>query len=142
MIKKNALRVLASSAAVAGLALGMTGTAQAQDGFTNGAYMASTSVSFVGCSGEVQAGTSNSNGEVYARGWFTLNTSTRGLTCKGWLQRSTNGGSSWTTVSDIHEGFGGAVVGTDYYYDQGTDRVRVCVGDLDFSNSYSCGAGW
>jgi hypothetical protein len=140
-VRKTISALVLTAAATAGLAA-VTGSAQAQAGFTNGPYIPSTSVSFAGCSGEVQAGTSNSDGSVVARGWFTLNTSTRGLACQGWLQRRTNSSSPWGDISYTHVGSSGQTVGTDYYYDGAGYQVRVCVGDFLYSNSYSCGAGW
>jgi hypothetical protein len=126
-----------------GLSLGLTASAQAQTGFTNGAYIASTQVGFVGCTGELQEGWFTSTNKLYARGWFTLNTSSRGLACQGWLERSTDSGQTWSTVSGVHIGADGQTVGTDYYYDNDANyRARVCVGDFLYYNSYSCGAGW
>jgi hypothetical protein len=142
MSKRSLVRALGIGVASAGLAIGVTSSAQAETGFTNGAYISSTYVSFVGCSGQVQAGYSTSTGDTYARGWFTLNTSTRGLACQGWLERSTNGGSSWSDLSYTHVGAGGQTVGTDYYYDGPGYLARVCVGDFLYSNSYSCGGGF
>lgn len=138
---RKSVRALAVGAAAAGLVAGFSGSAQAQDGYTDGLFQQSTLVEFVNCGGEVQLGVSNSNGHEYARGGFTLNLSSRGLTCKGWLQRSTDGGAHWSTISGVHSGYGGVLAYTDYYYDGVGYLARVCVGDLLYDNSYSCGAG-
>jgi hypothetical protein len=58
------------------------------------------------------------------------------------LERSTNGGGSWSDLSYTHVGGGGQTVGTDYYYDGPGYLARVCVGDFLYSNSYSCGGGF
>lgn len=145
---KFAARAVATAAAAAGLVIGLTGSAQAQDGYTNGSYVSSQHQSFAGCVGDLQTGTSTSNGSLYARGMFILNTSTRkdangnSLACQGWLQRSTNGGQTWSDLSYRHVGYGGVHAGTDYYYDGAGYLARVCVGDFLYYNSYSCGSGF
>ncbi|WP_327289306.1 hypothetical protein [Streptomyces sp. NBC_01198] len=141
MNKKKAARALATCAAALGLATGVTNSAQAQAGYTDGYVQLTTEVVFVNCGGAVQFGTSDSNGSLYARGVFTLNLSSRARECQGWLQRSTNKGASWTTISGIHHSANGEVQYTDYYWDSTGYMARVCVGDMLYSNSYSCGPG-
>src|SRR5690349_14095964 len=104
MNRQPVLRALGITAAAAGLAVGLAGTAQAEDGYINGEYVASQHREFAGCIGDLQLGTSTANGHLYARGMFILNTSTRGLACHGYLQRSTDGGSTWTDISYDHIG--------------------------------------
>lgn len=140
MHMSRAVRMLAVGAAAAGLFTATGGSAQAQDGYSDGDYQASTKAEFVNCGGEVQLGTSLSNGSLYARGGFTLNLSSRGRECWGWLERSTDGGHTWTTISGGHHG-AGVFAQTYYYYDGVGYLARVCVGDLLYDNSYSCGAG-
>ncbi|NUS13289.1 MAG: hypothetical protein HOY69_18115 [Streptomyces sp.] len=147
MNRKTALRALGTAAAAAGLAIGLSGTAQAETGYTNGQYVTSQHQVFAGCVGDLQYGTSNATNAIYARGMFILNTSTRTdadgnyLMCQGWLQRSTDGGRTWTDISDVHVGYGGVHAGTSYYYDGPGYLARVCVGDFLYYNSYSCGSG-
>lgn len=136
MISKRVIGMLGAGVAAVTLVVGLSTGAEAQDGFTNGSII--NSVAFVGCSGQLQEGFSTSTGDIYARALFGNDVSSRGLECQGWLERTTDGGSTWTTVSDIHLGAGG----TDYYYDAGGYEARVCVGDFLYSNSYSCAAWW
>ncbi|WP_327289307.1 hypothetical protein [Streptomyces sp. NBC_01198] len=144
MNSKKAVRALATCAAALGLATGVTNSAQAEDGYTNGGYIADSYVSFVGCSAEIQMGTSNANGQEYARAWYYLRYSTRDQPCQGWMQRKKDSETTWTMI----EGFTVApshdlqTVGTFYYYDGPGYKVRVCTGDRIYGNSYSCGEGF
>jgi hypothetical protein len=134
------IRAAATVIVAAGFTAGLTGSAQAQTGYTDGSIRAA--VEFKYCQGYLQFGTSNTNGSTYARGVFYLPYSSRSLPCVGWVQRSTDGGSTWSDISDRHTTSGGSDVTTYYYYDGADYLARVCVGDFLHSNSYSCSPGW
>jgi hypothetical protein len=122
----------AAAFAVAGMIASGAGPASAT-GITDLGRIDGTHASFAGCQGWVHGGSASNT--VYARGEFSLPKSTRGLTCFGWLERRSSSTSAWTHIS-------GTVATPDtttgWYYDSVPYTVRVCVGDLEYTTSYSC----
>ena len=145
---KAALRTLAVTAAAVGVVF--TGTASAsasastiQDvGVVGLTPDKPETVHFDNCAANIHAGIDTADaGKIYARAVFSLPTSSRGLPCKGWLQRSQFGGA-WERVGDVHTG---GTSSTAWYFADGNYgySVRVCVGDLlDPSVSFNCGTEW
>ncbi|WP_184733329.1 hypothetical protein [Streptomyces netropsis] len=99
---------------------------------------AGTYTSFAGCSGQVHKGYEQGSGTAYARGQFSLGTSTRGYACWGWLERRKDSSSAFERVSDYHT----ASDSTGWYYSQDPVQSRVCIGDFLYANSYSCVGYW
>lgn len=96
-----------------------------------------TNSAFVGCQGWVHA--CNDGTHTYARAEFSLPVTTRGLPCVGWLERRTSSGAPWTTISAYHYS---PDTTTGWYLDDAPYNARVCVGDLKYSDSYSCIGYW
>ncbi|MFF0478556.1 hypothetical protein [Streptomyces sp. NPDC004284] len=133
----RALRAFAiASAIVTATALG-TGPSSAAS-ITNQGKVGSTYTEFVGCSGWVDAGFEEGSGTPYARGSFVLGTSTRDTQCKGWLERRESPSAPFVRISAVHT----ISDATAWYYDASPYQARVCVGDLLYSNSYSCVGFW
>ena len=77
------------------------------------------------CSAQVSLYTTN--GKQYASGGFTNTWS--GQDCYGWLERSTNGGNSWSLVSGVHlltPPFKETYDNTGLYYDGPGYLARAC----------------
>ncbi|MFI1383167.1 hypothetical protein [Embleya sp. NPDC020886] len=130
--------VVAATALVAGSggvsAAGAAGGVHADGVIVELGPAPATDTEFADCHGVVVVGQDQSLGSLYVRGSFFLPTSTRGLPCKGWLERSVNNGP-WTRIGDVHTNPSNS---TGWYYNGDGYRGRVCVGDLLYSNSYSC----
>jgi hypothetical protein len=142
MNKQGVLRTIAICAGAIGLILGINTGAQAQVGYENDEVVAT--VSYDWCQASLEVANSTSTGKYYARGLFTLATTTHGRPCSGWLQVSTDMGHTWARKGDVHTGSGGVFVTTYYYYDGDANyRARVCTGDIAWDPSdYSCSAAW
>ncbi|MFI2611662.1 hypothetical protein [Kitasatospora sp. NPDC018619] len=136
MKKRTSLKLLAATAVMAGAVAAGTTPASAQGVIVFDRWR--TYQSFVGCEGWLDSGYEVGTDEPHVRGAFKLGTSTRGTVCKGWLERRTDSSAPWQRISDIHT----ASDTTYWYYDGGTYQARVCVGDLLYSNSYSCEGYW
>ncbi|TDT98297.1 hypothetical protein EDD99_6524 [Streptomyces sp. 846.5] len=61
---------------------------------------------------------------TYVTGYFGDTNS--GYTMNGWLERSTDGGASWYTVSGVHSLSGNSSAETDAYYDGPGYLARSC----------------
>ena len=140
MIKmRPALSRLTVVAAFCTALFGAAATAAHADDPIDGAHAdTNTYVAFAGCNGVVWDGQRRSDGSHFARATFSLGTSSRGKSCMGWMERSTDNGKSWALVSGYH--FDGDNA-TGWYYNGGSYLARACVGDFLYANSYSCGHG-
>lgn len=136
MKRRNGLRALAAAGVVTAAVIGAAPSASAQGEIIFDGWK--TYQAFVGCEGWLDSGHEVGTGEAHVRGAFKLGPSTRGTTCKGWLERRTSSSAPWQRISDVHTSSGT----TYWYYDGGTYQARVCVGDLLYSNSYSCEGYW
>jgi hypothetical protein len=80
-------------------------------------------VSVLGCRGELDANDNAGATRWYARAFF----SDDGDTCDVWLERSTNGGKSWYTISAVHQINPGQQVTTYWYWDGAGYLARACI---------------
>ncbi len=132
----SVLRMVAIASAMVAAALLGTGPASA-DSITYTGPAPYTYSEFVGCEGFVEMGRDDAQ-NPYARGSFSLGTSTRGTVCKGWLERRESPNSPFVRISAVHT----VSDVTGWYWDGIPYEARVCVGDLLYSNSYSCIGSW
>jgi hypothetical protein len=137
-IRRGLTAAALATSAMLGVAA-LPGTAQADQVWTI------TSVSTAHCRAYLQA---DYNGSNYARAdGIEL---VGGSNCIVWLERSTNGGSSWYRVSGLHwvdmgslyPFIGGNLTG--WYWDSGSYQARACISESvqapeDFKH---CTWGW
>jgi hypothetical protein len=93
-------------------------------------------ISRMGCRGELDANDNAGATKWYVRGFF----SNTGPSCYVWLERSTNGGKSWHTISAEHYIDPGQRVTTYWYWDGAGYLARVCI-DPTFPTA-SCSASF
>ncbi|WP_327287381.1 hypothetical protein [Streptomyces sp. NBC_01198] len=140
--KRAAVRALALAAAAIGLTLASTADANAVT-IADYGVISPSNLNFHGCKANIHMGVDAATKSGYARAIFDVPTvDDRGYSCQGWFQRTTNRGSTWTRIGDVHTG---GVSSTAWYYADfpAANYVRVCVGDLTTNpNSYTCNIGW
>ena len=106
-------RGLVLVAAVAALVLGVEGSAQASTG--NQVPRGYASADYGAC-GYTLLLTWDGHGNDFAAAMITSNVNTGTIQCAGVLERSTNGGATWSQVSSVHvEDFGESVTTYNYW---------------------------
>jgi hypothetical protein len=142
---RRAVKLSVAAACTIGIALGATGTSAQADPATSATVTQTTAngeatgtVVWTDQSESIDLDTKTS--ATYAYAYFYAQYTT--YTENAWLERSTDGGETWSTVSGVHtldsEGF----VSTDAYYDGPGYLARACFQFTSWSGAaVHCTAG-
>jgi len=135
-IRKSLTTMATALALSAGGAAIDSGTAQA----SANAISTMASVRTSHCAGYLRG--SYGDGQDYAQATFTVLNGA--YNCLGWLERSTNGGHSWSVVSAIHWMAEGDTPYTTWYWDGPGYLARSCISESVAAplQSAHCSSSW
>ncbi|TDT98296.1 beta-lactamase inhibitor (BLIP) [Streptomyces sp. 846.5] len=144
---KKIFKAAMTVAAAGGLMLGTSASAHADGVITGENYSLFTQSTASGFAEGEAWWTDSSGTSVYAKtsttyaSGFFANVGT-GYTLNAWLERSTDGGATWHTVSGVHSLNSGGNVQTYPYYDGPGYLARACFQFTSWSGAaVHCSAG-
>jgi hypothetical protein len=127
---RRLLKVALPAIVAVGTVLAVGTSAQAADGVTNGGGWSTvewdTSNGYCSAMAQIDYSTLMATG--------TFENASSGWSCTSWLERSSDEGASWSTVSGVHDVAQNTTVTTDAYGDGTGLLVRACF-HFDFSGA-------
>jgi len=144
---RRTVKLAIAMACTIGIALGATGTSAEAEATTAGTATVSQATAVGVANATVQWTTqtesidlSSKTSTTYAYAWFYMDYT--GYNENAWMERSTNGGQTWTTVSGVHAMGSNDFVSTDAYYDGPGYLARACFQFTSWSGAaVHCTAG-